>query len=300
MHCTLVSNCLFCYTHGDMDDLQNDAPLYASPKKSLGQNFLTNTAIVEKIVDAGEVTSRDCVIEIGPGRGILTHSLIAVAREVIAIEKDELLVMRLSFEFKKEIETKKLHLISSDALLFNPEKMLLQPGGYKVIANIPYYITGALIRKFLSEKTYPNTMVLMLQKEVARRIVARDKKESILSIAVKVYGTPIYVDTVKAGSFNPPPSVDSAILKIEHISKKNFSEKLSEESFFSILRAGFAQKRKKLSSNLSLLLPKEAVRDAFTIANLSDDTRAEDIPLETWLTLATLLSKTFTQKNSKV
>ncbi len=279
-----------------MEDNQNNEQSYAPAKKSLGQNFLTNTAIVEKIVDAGEVTGRDCVVEIGPGRGILTRSLVDVAREVIAIEKDELLVMRLSFEFKKEIEAKKLLLLSSDALLFEPEKMLLQPGGYKVIANIPYYITGALVRKFLSEKTYPNTMVLMLQKEVARRIVARDQKESILSIAVKVYGTPIYIDTVKAGSFTPPPSVDSAILKIEHISKKNFSESLSEESFFTILRTGFAQKRKKLSSNLSLILPKEAVHDAFAFAKLSDDTRAEDVSLETWLNLATLLSKTFTPK----
>lgn len=276
-----------------MDEINTSTSEYVPAKKSLGQHFLTSGAIVDRIVEAGEVTGRDCVIEIGPGRGILTRALIDIAREVIAIEKDELLVMRLSFEFKKELETKKLILLSDDALLFDPEKMLLQPGGYKLIANIPYYITGAIVRKFLSEKTYPNTMVLMLQKEVARRIVARDGKESILSIAVKVYGTPIYVDTVKAGSFNPPPTVDSAILKIENISKKNFSENLSEEAFFTIVKAGFAQKRKKLSSNLSLILPKEAVRDAFSFAKLSDDTRAEDVSLPTWLSLSTILSKTF-------
>lgn len=276
-----------------MNETNTTTSEYAPAKKSLGQHFLTSGTIVDRIVEAGEVTGRDCVIEIGPGRGILTHALINVAREVIAIEKDELLVMRLSYEFKKELEAKKLILLPNDALLFDPEKMLLQPGGYKLIANIPYYITGAIIRKFLSEKTYPNTMVLMLQKEVAKRIVARDGKESILSVAVKVYGTPIYVDTVKAGSFNPPPAVDSAILKIENISKKNFSENLSEESFFTILKAGFAQKRKKLSSNLSLILPKETVRDAFTFAKLSDDTRAEDVSLETWLSLSTILSKTF-------
>lgn len=264
------------------------------PKKSLGQHFLTNSSIAEKIVEAGEVTGRDCVVEIGPGRGILTRPLVSVAREVIAIEKDERLVLRLSFEFKKEIEEKKLMLLSKDALLFDPSAFDLQAGGYKLIANIPYYITGAIIRKFLSEKVYPGAMVLMLQREVARRIVAHDKKESLLSISVKVYGTPTYIDTVKAGSFNPPPEVDSAILKIDQISKKNFTDTLSEESFFRILRAGFAKKRKKLSSNLADILPKNTVSEAFVASNLDENVRAEDVSLEMWLMLSMILSKTFT------
>jgi 16S rRNA (adenine1518-N6/adenine1519-N6)-dimethyltransferase len=257
-------------------------------KKSLGQNFLKSERVADLIVESGEITSRDTVVEIGPGKGVLTTPLVAVAREVIAIEKDDRLALHLALKYKEAIETEKLRLIHGDALLWKPEELLLQAGGYKLIANIPYYITGAIIRKFLSETAHPSTMVLMLQKEVARRIVARDGKESILSIAVKAYGTPIYVETVKASMFSPAPKVDSAILKIATITKERFSE-IPEDRFFAFLRAGFGRKRKKLSSNLSELLPASAVDEAFTAVGLSDNARAEELSLDEWFMLTKTL-----------
>lgn len=255
---------------------------------TLGQNFLNNPHVAARIVDAGEITSRDTVIEIGPGKGVLTTPLLAIAREVIALEKDSRLLIFLAYKYKKEIEDKKLILLEQDALTWNPESALLQSGGYKVIANIPYYITGALIRKFLSEPIHPSIVVFMLQKEVARRIVAADGKESILSIAVKAYGKPTYIETVKAHLFTPAPKVDSAVLRIDSISRERFAT-VDEKRFFALVHAGFGKKRKKLSSNLSEILPAAAVDDAFTTVGLSDNIRAEDLTLDEWFALANLL-----------
>lgn len=266
-------------------------------KKSLGQHFLRHPEIAERITEAAEVNSRDIVVEVGPGKGILTRALLPAAREIIAIEKDERLAFRLTLDFKKEIQSKKLTLRVADILSWNPADEHLQKNGYKVVANIPYYLTGALIKKFLSEAIHPNTLVFMIQKEVAKRIVASDEKESLLSIAVKAYGTPRYIETVKAGSFSPPPKVDSAIIKIESISKKNF-ENVSENAFFAVLKAGFAKKRKKLLSNISDILPKEAVLDAFASAGLSENTRAEEVSLSLWLSLARSLSPAFEITNA--
>src|SRR6185312_3875994 len=139
----------------------------------------------------------DVVLEIGPGRGVLTEKMLAQAKRVIAVEKDDELFVVLQEKFKKEIRNKELELVHADILDYLPE------GNYKLIANIPYNITGAILEKFLSEEHQPSLAVLLVQKEVAQRIVARDDKESILSISVKVYGEPKYIDTVKAGSFNP-------------------------------------------------------------------------------------------------
>lgn len=258
-------------------------------KKSLGQNFLVNAAIADLIVETGEVSSRDTTVEIGPGKGFLTSHLLSAAREVVAIEKDERLVIHLNFKFKDEIERKKLILISRDVLTWDPEEALVQPGGYKLIANIPYYITGAVLRKFLEEKTHPSLMVLMLQKEVAERIVEKDGKGSMLSISVKAFAKAEYIETVPAFMFSPSPNVDSAIIKISEISKKNF-EKVPKERFFAILKAGFSKKRKKLSSNLSELMPQTAVIDAFTSIGLSDNVRAEELSVDEWLDLTKLLT----------
>ena len=171
---------------------------------------------------------------------------------------------------------------------------------YKIVANIPYNITGAILKKFLSAEYQPERMVLLLQREVAKRIVASDSKESILSISIKVYGKPRYVEMVKAGSFVPRPKVDSAIIAIEEISK-DFFEKMAqnnnleaelpsvEQSFFSMLRAGFSSKRKKLSSNLSALFKKEDISRVFGELGLGENTRAEEVKIETWKKLAEYL-----------
>jgi 16S rRNA (adenine1518-N6/adenine1519-N6)-dimethyltransferase len=161
------------------------------------------------------------------------------------------------------------------------------------VANIPYNITGAILEKFLSAEHQPRSMVLLVQKEVAERIVGYRRhrvstvgtKESILSISVKAYGTPSYVETVLAGSFAPAPKVDSAIIKIEGISKDFFAN-FTEKAFFTLLQAGFQSKRKKLSSNLSKIYPKETVLEAFQKLELDENTRAEDVALQIWKKLA--------------
>lgn len=220
-------------------------------KKSLGQNFLKSAKAVREIVGAGEIVKGETVLEIGPGTGILTRALLDAGAHVVAVEKDRELVELLKGEFVKEIKSKKLELVEGD-ILTSPLAPLLGEGEgkaqYKLIANIPYYITGAIIRKFLDITNQPSMMVLLVQKEVAERIVSRDGKESILSVAVKAYGIPKIISKVPRGAFVPAPNVDSAVLQISNI--KHFGTQAQEKRFFEILHAGFAHKRKKLVSNL--------------------------------------------------
>ena len=153
---------------------------------------------------------------------------------------------------------------------------------YTVAANIPYYITGEIIRQFLTAQHQPSTMALLVQKEVAQRIVAQ--KESILSLSVKAYGTPKIVAKVSRKHFSPPPSVDSAILLIENISRDFFAE-ISEEDFFTVVRAGFAAKRKMLANNLSTVFPKQKVLEALAACGVPEKARAEDVALGEWKAL---------------
>ncbi len=253
-------------------------------KKSLGQNFLKSKEALRALVSAGEVGPDDIILEAGPGKGILTTELVKTAKKVIAIEKDVRLIGDLKEKFLGEIKVGKLELIEGDILEF--ESSL---DNYKIIANIPYYITGTFLQKFLEGKNQPSKMVLMLQKEVAQRIVARDNKESILSISVKAYGAPKYIMTVKAKYFSPEPKVDSAIILIDKISKDFFTD-FSEEHFFKIVKTGFAHKRKMLIGNLSEIFPKQVVLEAFQKAGIDEKARAEDIKLEQWRQLAALFA----------
>src|SRR3990172_2215572 len=174
-------------------------------KKSLGQNFLTSRGVARDIVVAAQITPDDVVLEIGPGKGFLTEGLLQKAKKVIAVEKDERMVEYLKDKFREEIRNGKLELIHQDILSFDISRFTL-------VANIPYYITGEILRTFLSGDLQPQRMVLMVQKEVAERIVARPSsrragtgKESILSMSVKVYGTPCYIQKVPARYFSPKP-----------------------------------------------------------------------------------------------
>lgn len=254
-------------------------------KKSLGQHFLTSTGAVDTIIDVADVVGDSVILEIGPGKGVLTEKLLFFGGKVISIEKDENLIPVLTEKFKKEIKVGKFDLIEKDILDFDPETLRIYGTEYKLIANIPYNITGKIIRKFLEASFQPERMVLMVQKEVAERIVAKDGKESILSISVKAYGTPRYIQTVKAGSFFPIPNVDSAILLVSDISKTSFNG-FSEEDFFKLVKAGFKSKRKKLSSNLSEVVDKAKIKETFAKLGLDDNTRAEDISVEMWHKLA--------------
>lgn len=251
-------------------------------KKSLGQNFLKSEPALRKIVESGEVVSSDIVLEIGPGKGALTERLLEKSGCVVAIEKDRDLIEFLKEKFEEEIKNKKLILIEGDILEFDIEKVLQKKNknaqqnfNYKIIANIPYNITGAILKKFLTEKKQPTLMVLMVQHEVAKRIVARDGKESILSVSVKAYGIPKIEMKVPARYFSPAPKVDSAIISIKNISRNFFTTNTIQESnFWEIIHAGFAHKRKKLSNNLKGI-----------VNNVYGNRRAEELSLEDWINI---------------
>lgn len=260
-------------------------------KKHFGQHFLTSKSAIIKIRDAAHITPHDVILEIGPGKGVLTEALLSFAGTVIAIEKDQDLIPLLQERFSAEIASGKLELLQQDILDFEPSvtKLAQKDHPYKLVANIPYYITGAIIEKFLSTTLQPSCMVLLVQKEVADRIVARDKKESILSIAVKSYGTPSIIAKVPAGAFNPPPSVDSAILSIEHISRDFFTT-VDEGTFFAVLKAVFGKKRKQIGGSLSdFLKNKERALNILASVAIDPRTRPEDIDLATWKRLAQAL-----------
>ncbi|MEA2112703.1 MAG: 16S rRNA (adenine(1518)-N(6)/adenine(1519)-N(6))-dimethyltransferase RsmA [Patescibacteria group bacterium] len=247
-------------------------------KKSLGQNFLKSKSVLGKIIKAADLEKTDTILEIGPGKGFLTEELLKTAKKVIAVEKDQRLLGLLEEKFKEEIKNSQLKLIYGDILEINPQDLLNLP--YKIIANIPYYITGQFLRKFLSSGLQPIKIVVMLQKEVAKRITTTQEKESILSLSVKVYGQPKYIATVSAKNFSPQPKVDSAILSIDNISKK-FFQTADENLFFNLIKKGFSSKRKMLINNLSLI-PKTELEQIFRDLKIPLKTRAEDLSARDW------------------
>jgi 16S rRNA (adenine1518-N6/adenine1519-N6)-dimethyltransferase len=251
------------------------------PKKSLGQHFLTSEGAVDNIIETSNLSKKDLVLEIGPGRGVLTTAILKTGAGLIAVEKDDVLIEPLKTKFEKEIKTGKLEIVHADILETDIEKIV---GGnkYKLVANIPYYITGEIIRKFLTSNKKPELLTILVQKEVAERIVAKNGKESVLSLSVKFFGEPFYIQTVKKGSFNPPPNVDSAILRVEIRKKKN---EIREEEFFKAVKTGFSSKRKKLISNLSAVYEKDTLTKAFLELKMNENTRAEDLGLEKWIEL---------------
>jgi 16S rRNA (adenine1518-N6/adenine1519-N6)-dimethyltransferase len=258
-------------------------------KKSLGQNFLKSEGALNSIIRAGNLKKGEIVLEIGPGKGALTKKLLESRSKVIAVEKDRELFTLLKETFKTEIKNKQLTLIEGDILEFVPNTYNLKSTSYKVVANIPYNITGLILRKFLEEESIkPKSIVLLIQKEVAERIVARDKKESILSISVKAYGDPIYIEKVSKRYFQPSPKVDSAIIAINNISNKKFEDKkIKEKDFFKVLHTGFAHKRKILKSNLKHLgKTDEQILKIFKNIDIKEKSRPEEINIEKWLRLA--------------
>ncbi|MFH1979090.1 MAG: 16S rRNA (adenine(1518)-N(6)/adenine(1519)-N(6))-dimethyltransferase RsmA [Patescibacteria group bacterium] len=260
----------------------------------LGQHFLTPTAggekIIDEIIDTADLKTDDVVLEVGPGKGILTEALTKKVDKVIAIEKDSGLV-----EFLKEkfTDTENLKIIHDDILEFNTNEHPSLVAKYKVVANIPYYITSKFLRQFLTAENPPESMILMIQKEVAERIVARNGKESVLSTSVRAYGKPKIIKKVPAGCFSPPPKVDSAIIKISNISKDFFknegypiSFKIDEKKFFDLVKKGFSSKRKMLRNNLKL---NEKQLKLLKKHGISGQVRAEKLSLDDWKKLYNLL-----------
>lgn len=261
--------------------------LMLKAKKSLGQNFLKSNQILDKIVKTADLKTTDIVLEVGPGKGHLTQKLLEKASQVIAVEKDQRLISFLQEKFENELKQNQLKLIYEDILKINPEIFFNTP--YKIVANLPYYITGQFLRKFLSSDFPPSKIVVMLQKEVAQRIISSPNKESILSLSVKSYGKPTYIATIKAKNFSPQPKVDSAILLISNISK-NFFQNIDEALFFRIIKLGFGSKRKMLINNLSFV-PKKELEKIFNELNIPSKTRAEDLSLESWGNLTKVIHK---------
>ncbi len=250
-------------------------------KKHLGQNFLKSGKALRDIVLAAKISEKDTVVEIGPGKGALTEKVLESAGKVIAIEKDTELLPLLEERFEEEIKNKKFILKEDDILTFDLSKL---PKKYKVVANIPFYITGAILEKFLESKNQPECMALIVQKEVAERIVARDGKESILSMSVRVFGEPKFVGKIPARYFSPEPKVDSAILLIENI--KNTLKDKDKDKFFKFVKVGFSQKRKTLLKNLSGIgIKREDLESKFKELNLDLNIRAEKLNLTDWLSL---------------
>lgn len=253
-------------------------------KKSLGQNFLMYPKATSRIAEIVREQNIQTVVEIGPGKGALTKPLLEKTDATIyVIELDDRMVEILNEKFTEYITNKRLHIIHSDVLDIDI-KTLTDGKDYGLVGNLPFYITGAIMKKFLTEEHQPSYMSFITQKEVAERIVKRDNKESVLSLSVEVFGTPKYEMKIAKKYFNPAPKVDAALFSIFDISRGKLLD-LDEEQFFNIVKAGFAHKRKKLSSNIKSLFA-EPIEEIFQDCNIDMNIRAESVNLATWLTLA--------------
>jgi 16S rRNA (adenine1518-N6/adenine1519-N6)-dimethyltransferase len=254
--------------------------------KGLGQNFLQDSQALEQIVSAAQIQRTDMVLEIGPGLGSLTRYLAVSAREVIAVELDENLLPPLRAVLAPY---QNIRLIHGDILKLSPNDLITEKE-YIVVANIPYYITSAVIRHLLENEPKPRRIVLTIQKEVAQRICARPGDMSLLALSVQVYGKPRIAEHIPAGAFFPAPKVDSAVLCVDIYSSPLIKEELLEP-FFKLIKAGFSQKRKTLRNSLSSGLhisPTDAA-GLLTRANIDPQRRAETLSIEEWEGLSSLI-----------
>lgn len=265
--------------------------MYLQAKKSLGQHFLKSSSVLKKIIDAAKISSTETVLEIGPGTGILTTELLKTSASIIAVEKDDRAYELLQEKYSQEISAEKLILIKGDILNIDLNKYNIKNGEYALVANIPYYITGAILEKFLEHEPRPNRIILLIQKEVAERIVARSHKESVLSVSVKAFGTPRIIANVPRNAFVPAPNVDSAIIEISKIGDQFFekTKNFNSKNFFTLIKCAFAHKRKFALRNLEEIFDQKNLMMAWDKAGLSPKVRAEDIPVEKWLELTQIL-----------
>ncbi len=259
-------------------------------KKTLGQNFLKDKKIIEKIVEKSNLSSDDIVLEIGPGKGHLTQFLLLKVKKLYVIEKDARLIPFLEDKFSSFLKEGKLEIIEGDALDFD-YSYFFQKKKYKIVANLPYYITGAFLSKILEkEKHQPASITLLLQKEVVERItgekrigdrIIKDKKNNLLKLSIDVYGKSKFLFSVPAKFFSPKPKIDSAVLFIDQISKDFFKkDKINEKVFFAFLKLAFSQKRKTIIKNLKNKYSSELLLEVFGILQISIQSRAEDLSLQ--------------------
>lgn len=250
------------------------------PSKGLGQNFLIDKKILNKIIDASDIKITDIVLEIGPGVGTLTQALASKAGEVIAIEKDKKMIDILT-NFLNASNIQNVKIVSEDILKLDPKSYALNP--YKIVANIPYYLTSPLIRKFLEDVNQPKEMILMLQKEVAKRICSKPPDMSLLAVSVQFYANAKIISYVSKNCFWPAPKVDSAIIKITPNKKYD----VPSDSFFEVVKAGFSQPRKQILGNLSKILKLEKIKIEKWLAsnNIKLNQRAETLSVDDWVKL---------------
>jgi 16S rRNA (adenine1518-N6/adenine1519-N6)-dimethyltransferase len=254
------------------------------PRKGLGQHFLIDGEVLEVILSAAQVTPEDIIVEVGPGLGILTEALAKKAGGVIAVELDD----RLAALLKKTLASfKNVNVINDDVLNIQPEELLKRQESpdYKVVANLPYYITSPVLRHFLTASAKPQMMIVMVQAEVAQAIAAKPGDMSLLSVSVQFYGKPEIISRVPAQSFYPAPEVDSALLRIALYPQPAVA--VDEGGFFELVRAGFSAPRKQLANSLAqgLGLPKDMVLPLLEKAEIDGERRAETLNLEEWARL---------------
>jgi 16S rRNA (adenine1518-N6/adenine1519-N6)-dimethyltransferase len=258
--------------------------------RRLGQHFLVNRGVLHQIVAAAELGPADTVIEVGPGLGLLTRELVKRAGRVVAIELDERLATALGQSLH---HPPNLSIINADVLQVDPAELIAQPQvtGYKVVANLPYYITSPTLRHFLEARVKPSLLVVMVQQEVGQAIVAKPGEMSLLAISVQFYGQPRIVSKVPASCFFPRPKVDSVLLRIDVYSEPPV--KVSAPSlFFNLVRAGFVSRRKQLRNSLAhglQIAPQEAA-SLLEQAGIDPRRRAETLSLEDWARLESRLA----------
>ncbi len=252
------------------------------PNKAFGQNFLIDRSILMKIVAAAEVVADDEILEVGAGTGVLTRELAQHARRVVAVEleRDMLALLAKTTSFYGNVE-----LIARNLLFLNPVEVFGQ-APYKLVANLPYYITAPTFRHFLESANPPRTLVVMVQQEVAQRIVAQPGDLSVLAISIQFYGQPRIMAHVPASSFYPAPKVDSAILRVDVHPEAPLSP-AERESFFRLVQAGFSERRKQLHNSLThgLHYKNEIIRAWLAEAGIEASRRAETLSIEEWLQL---------------
>src|SRR3989339_1355910 len=232
----------------------------ARPSKGLGQNFLIDKKVLKKIIGAADLNKNDVVLEVGPGIGTLTQELAKNAKKVIAVEKDKIMIKILGETLK---DYKNIEIINGDILrilnfkfsILN-QNLISQFSNYKVVSNIPYYLTSPLIRKFLESDNKPSEIILMVQKEVAQRICSKPPDMSLLAVSVQFYADVKIISYVSKNCFWPSPKVDSAIIKITPggPTSREAGGRTSPDLFFKIVKAGFSQPRKQLAGNFSKTL----------------------------------------------
>lgn len=264
-----------------------------NPKKSLAQNFLTDESHLSAIAAAADLTEQDTVVEIGPGLGVLTHYLAQQAGRVVAVELDDRLVDFLQERFAADEHVSIVHsdILQTDlAALVGRSDTLSEDGiarstrpTYKVVANLPYYITSAVLRYLLESETPPTTAILMVQKEVAERICATPGNLSILAVSVQFYAHPQIVREVPAAAFYPRPKVDSAVLRLDLLPTAAVDE-VDPKTYFRVVKAGFSQKRKQLLNSVSAGLQhdKSEIRAVLESAEIDPKRRAETLSLAEW------------------